>query len=86
MSLNSFFDSLDDESRFEGWKSSINQKLINLKNIIPIDNRDELTFVGNTIELINSLQLNKSDSFNNTKLIISKRLKECNSLYKKFGK
>lgn len=85
MSLNSFFDSLDPESQFEGWKTSINQKLIHLKNIIPIENRDELNYVGDTIDIIKNLELNNNSHTIHNKATVVKRLKVCNSLHKKFG-
>lgn len=85
MSLDSFFDSLDPESQFEGWKTSINQKLTHLKNIIPTENRDELDYVGDTMNIIKNLELNKSSYTVYDKATITKRLKICNSLHKKFG-
>ena len=61
MSLNSLFDSIDTDAQFDVWKKTITQKLIHLKNIIPIENRDELNYVGETLEFINSLNLLSSD-------------------------
>ena len=90
MSLNSFFDSLDSESQFEGWKTSIKQKLIHLKNIIPIENRKELHYVGETIEFLDSMNVLSSDFLAHhpnmdNKETLKKRLETCNSFYKKFG-
>ena len=90
MSLNSFFDSIDTDAQFDVWKKTITQKLIRLKNTIPIENRDELNYVGETLDFIHSLNLLSSDflahhpNMNNKKTLI-KRLKTCNSFYKKFG-
>ena len=61
MSLNSFFDSIDTDAQFDVWKKTITQKLVHLKNTIPIENRDELNYVGETLEFINSLNLLSSD-------------------------
>lgn len=91
MSLNSFFDSIDTDAQFDVWKKTITQKLVHLKNIIPIENRNELNYVGETLEFINSLNLLSSDflahhpNMDNKKTLI-KRLKTCNSFYKEFGK
>lgn len=90
MSLNSFFDSLDTEAQFDAWKTSIRQKLIHLKNSIPIENRDELNYVGETLEFLDSMNILSSDflahhpSMENKKTLIN-RLQTCNSFYKKFG-
>ena len=46
MSLNSFFDTLDTDTKFNAWRESINSKLVHLKNTIPIENRNELNYVG----------------------------------------
>ena len=91
MSLNSFFDTLDTEAQFDAWKSTIKQKLIHLKNIIPIENRLELHYIGETLEFLDSVNIvsteylaHKSGVENKTHL--KERLNVCNSYYKKFGK
>ena len=38
MSLNSFFDTLDTETKFTTWKFSTIQKLNHLSNVIPTEN------------------------------------------------
>ena len=91
MSLNSFFDSLDTEAQFDAWKTSIKQKLIHLKNIIPIENRKELHYVGETIEFLDSMNVLSSDFLAHhpnmdNKETLKKRLETCNSFYRKFGK
>ena len=90
MSLNSFFDTLDTDAKFDAWRKSVNSKLIHLKNTIPIENRDELNYIGETLQLLSHLTLldssyvsNNPDTGNKQELI--KRLKVCNSYYKKFG-
>lgn len=90
MSLNSFFDSLDTEAQFDAWKSSVRQKLIHLKNSIPVENRDELNYVGETLDFLDSINVLSSDFLahhpnmdNKTTLI--KRLETCNSFYRKLG-
>lgn len=91
MSLNSFFDSIDTDAQFDVWKKTIKQKLTHLKNVIPIENRDELNYIGDTIEFINSLSILSTEflahhpNMDNKKTLI-KRLKVCNSYYEKFGK
>jgi len=90
MSLNSFFDSLDTESQFEAWKTSIKQKLIHLKNIIPIENRLELYYVGETLEFIDSINILSTEYLAHnpeaqSKTHLKERLKTCNFYYKKFG-
>lgn len=91
MSLNSFFDTLDDDVKFDAWKNSIRQKLTHLKNIIPIENRDELNYIGETIDFLNSMNLLSSDflahhpNMDNKKILIE-RLNTCNSFYRKLGK
>ena len=90
MSLNSFFDSIDTDAQFDAWKKNITQKLVHLKNTIPIENRDELNYVGETLEFINSLNLLSSDFLAHhpnmdNKKTLTKRLKTCNSFYRKFG-
>ena len=90
MSLNSFFDSIDTDAQFDVCKKTITEKLVHLKNTIPIENRDELNYVGETLEFINSLNVLSSDflahhpNMDNKKTLV-KRLKTCNSLYRKFG-
>ena len=91
MSLNSFFDSLDTEAQFDAWKTSIKQKLIHLKNTIPIESRLELYYVGETIEFIDSINILSSDFLAHnpnaqSKTHLKERLRVCNSYYKKFGK
>jgi len=90
MSLNSFFDSLDTESQFEAWKTSIKQKLIHLKNIIPIENRLELHYVSETLEFIDSINILSTEYLAHnpeaqSKTHLKERLRICNSYYKKFG-
>lgn len=90
MSLNSFFDSLDDDVKFDTWKNSIKQKLTHLKNTIPIESRVELNYVGETLDFLNSLNVLSSDFLAHhpnmrNKEELTKRLKTCNSFYKKFG-
>jgi hypothetical protein len=72
------------------WKKTITQKLVHLKNTIPIENRDELNYVGETLEFINALNLLSSDFLAHhpnmdNKKTLTKRLKTCNSFYRKFG-
>jgi len=55
MSLNSFFDTLDTEAQFDAWRSNIRQKLTHLKNTLPIENREELLFVGETLQFLDNL-------------------------------
>ena len=57
MSLNSFFDSIDTDAQFDAWKSNIKQKLIYLKNSIPVENRTELNYVGETLNFLDSLNV-----------------------------
>ena len=90
MSLNSFFDSIDTDAQFDVWKKTITQKLIHVKKTIPIENRDELNYVGETLEFINALNLLSSDFLAHhpnmdNKKTLTKRLKTCNSFYRKFG-
>ncbi len=91
MSLNSFFDSIDTDAQFDVWRDSIKQKLIHLKNIIPLENRLELHYVGETLEFLNSLNILSSDFLAHnpeaqSKTHFKERLRVCNSYYKKFGK
>ena len=85
MSLDSFFDTLDTETKFTTWKSSTIQRLNHLSDIIPTENIVELRYITETIEFINTLTLldNNSNSENKSSLI--ERLYICNSYYKKFG-
>jgi hypothetical protein len=90
MSLSSFFDTIDDDVKFDTWKKSIKQKLIHLKNTIPIENRVELNYVGETLSFLDSLNILSSDFLahhpnmdNKGELV--KRLETCNSFYRKFG-
>ena len=90
MSLNSFFDSIDTEAQFDAWKTSIKQKLIHLKNIIPIENRLELHYVGETLEFIDSINILSTEYLDHnpeaqSKTPLKERLRVCNSYYKKFG-
>ena len=91
MSLNSFFDTLDTEAQFDAWKSTIKQKLVHLKNIIPIENRLELHYVGETLEFLNSINILSTEYLAHnpdaqSKTHLRERLKVCNSYYEKFGK
>jgi hypothetical protein len=79
MSLDSFFDTLDTETKFTTWKSSTIQKLNYLINIIPTENIIELRYINETIELINDLNLGDN------KINIKERLHNCNIYYRKFG-
>ena len=85
MSLDSFFDTLDTETKFTTWKSFTIQRLNHLSDIIPTENIVELRYITETIEFINTLTLldNNSNSENKSNLI--ERLYICNSYYKKFG-
>ena len=86
MSLNSFFDTLDTETKFTTWKSSTIQKLHHLSDIIPTENIIELRYVNETITFINTLTLLSSNRYSTgNKQNIIERLKNCNSYYKKFG-
>ena len=93
MSLNSFFDTLDTEAQFDAWRSNIRHTVIHLKNILPIENREELLFVGETLQFLDNLTFKSSDymvnsSYNSdeNKQYIIEKLKKCNSFYKKLGK
>ena len=85
MSLDSFFDTLDTETKFTTWKSSTIQRLNHLSDIIPTENIIELRYVNETIASINTLTLLSSNSDTGNKQNIIERLKNCNSYYKKFG-
>ena len=90
MSLNSFFDSLDTESQFEAWKTSIKQKLIHLKNKIPTENKLELHYVDESIKFIDSINILSTEYLAHnpeaqSKTHLKERLRVCNSYYKKFG-
>ena len=90
MSLNSFFDSIDTDAQFDAWKSRIKQKLIYLKNSIPIENRDELNYIGETLEFLDSMNVLSSDFLvhhpnMDNKEVLKKRLETCNSFYRKLG-
>ena len=85
MSLDSFFDTLDTETKFTTWKSSTIQKLNHLSNIIPTENIIELRYVNETIASINTLTLLSSNSDTRNKQNIIERLQNCNLYYKKFG-
>lgn len=91
MSLNSFFDSIDTDAQFDAWRSNTREKLIRLKNLIPIENRLELHYVGETLDFLNSINLLSSDFLAHnpdaqSKTHLKERLRVCNSYYKKFGK
>ena len=85
MSLNSFFNTLDTETKFTTWKSSTIQKLNHLSDIIPTENIIELRYVNETIASINTLTLLSSNSDTGNKQNIIERLQNCNSYYKEFG-
>ena len=85
MSLDSFFDTLDTETKFTTWKSSTIQKLNHLSNVIPTENIIELRYVNETIASINTLTLLSSNSDTGNKQNIIERLQNCNLYYKKFG-
>ena len=85
MLLNSFFDTLDTETKFTTWKSSTIQKLNHLSDIIPTENIIELRYVNETIASINTLTLLDDNSNSGNKQNIIERLQNCNSYYKEFG-
>ena len=85
MSLDSFFDTLDTETKFTTWKSSIIKKLNHLSDITPTENIIELRYINETITFINTLTLLSSNSDTGNKQNIIERLHTCNSYYKKFG-
>ena len=85
MSLDSFFDTLDTETKFTTWKSFTIQRLNHLSDIIPTENIIELRYVNETIASINTLTLLSSNSDTGNKQNIIERLKNCNSYYKEFG-
>ena len=85
MSLDSFFNTLDTETKFTTWKSSTIQKLNHLSDIIPTENIIELRYVNETITFINTLTLLSSNSDTGNKQNINERLQNCNSYYKEFG-
>jgi len=85
MSLDSFFDTLDTETKFTTWKSSTIQRLNHLSDIIPTENIIELRYVNETIAFINTLTLLSSNSDTGNKQNIIERLQNCNSYYKEFG-
>jgi len=85
MSLDSFFDTLDTETKFTTWKSSTIQRLNHLSTIIPTENIIELRYVNETIASINTLTLLSSNSDTGNKQNIIERLQNCNSYYKEFG-
>jgi len=91
MSLNSFFENLDSDVKFDAWKNSIVRKLHSLKDFIPSNEEQTLLYIEETINLIENL-VHLSNAYavhypdqTNKKLIIE-RLKKCNSFYIKFGK
>ena len=85
MSLDSFFDTLDTETKFTTWKSFTIQRLNHLSDIIPTENIIELRYITETIEFINTLTLLDNNSNSGNKQNIIKRLQNCNSYYKEFG-
>ena len=85
MSLDSFFDTLDTETKFTTWKSFTIQRLNHLSYIIPTENIIELRYVNETIASINTLTLLSSNSDTGNKQNIIERLQNCNSYYKEFG-
>ena len=85
MSLDSFFDTLDTETKFTTWKSFTIQRLNHLSDIIPTENIIELRYVNETIASINTLTLLSSNSNSGNKQNIIERLQNCNSYYKEFG-
>ena len=85
MSLDSFFDTLDTETKFTTWKSFTIQRLNHLSDIIPTENIIELRYITETIEVINTLTLLDNNSNSGNKQNIIKRLQNCNSYYKEFG-
>jgi len=85
MSLDSFFDTLDTETKFTTWKSSTIQRLNHLSTIIPTENIIELRYVNETIASINTLTLLDDNSNSGNKQNIIERLQNCNSYYKEFG-
>ena len=85
MSLNSFFDTLDTETKFTTWKSFTIQRLNHLNDIIPTENIIELRYITETIAFINTITLLSSNSDAGNKQNIIERLQNCNSYYKKFG-
>ena len=85
MSLNSFFDTLDTETKFTTWKSSIIKKLKYLSTIIPTENIIELRYINETIEFIDNLTLSSNNIDTGNKQNLIERLQNCNFYYKKFG-
>ena len=61
MSLDSFFDTLDTETKFTTWKSSIIKKLKHLSTITPTENIIELRYINETIEFIDNLTLSSNN-------------------------
>jgi len=85
MSLDSFFDTLDTETKFTTWKSFTIQRLNHLSDIIPTENIIELRYITETIASINTLTLLDDNSNSGNKQNIIERLQNCNSYYKEFG-
>ena len=85
MSLNSFFDTLDTETKFTTWKSSIIKKLKHLSTITPTENIIELRYINETIEFIDNLTLSSNNIDTGNKQNLIERLQNCNFYYKKFG-
>ena len=85
MSLDSFFDTLDTETKFTTWKSSIIKKLKYLSTITPTENIIELRYINETIEFIDNLTLSSNNIDTGNKQNLIERLQNCNLYYKKFG-
>lgn len=91
MSLNSFFENLDSDVKFDVWKNSMTKKLYSLKDFIPLNEKETLLYIEETINLIENLT-HLSNAYaahypdNTNKKLIIERLKKCNSFYVKFGK
>jgi len=47
--LGQFFDSLDEDIKFESWKNTIKGKLTHLKKTIPTENREALSYIDGCI-------------------------------------
>ena len=85
MSLDSFFNTLDTETKFTTWKYSTIQKLNHLSDIIPTENIIELRYINETIEFIDNLTLSSNNIDTGNKQNLIERLQNCNLYYKKFG-
>ena len=85
MSLDSFFDTLDTETKFTTWKSSIIKKHKHINTITPTENIIELRYINETIEFIDNLTLSSNNIDTGNKQNLIERLQNCNLYYKKFG-